>query len=618
MFQAQREVVNRLVERAKRSYYVGLINMCGNDTKKLYSTANRLLNRKQDSLLPRHTDSQELAQRFIHFFHSKVHKIQDSLTPDLTPFDPVTSASFDTIRPTTPDEIKSLLHRLPAKSCHLDPINTVLIKECCSTFASIITHIVNLSIGQACVPSVLKTAHILPILKKPNLDPQSLSNYRPISNLPFLFKILERVVFSRLLDYCIENNLLDPFQSAYRPHHSVETLLTNVSNYVLHEMDKGKVTGMILLDLSAAFDTVNHTVLINTLISLGVNGKALQWFKSYLTLHSQGVRINGCLSDFLPLQCGVPQGSVGGPTMFMLYLTGLRNIFLQHSLSYHIYADDIQIYTSFKPNRNDAASAIHNLERCVDDVHIWLNSHSLKLNLAKCEFIMYGSKPQLEKISINSVTLAGHVVPSSTACRNLGVFLDSHMTMSTQIQRISQSVRYQLRNLGFIRKYLTRNATEKITHALISSRLDFGNALMFGLPQNALVKLQKLQNAAARIVTLTNKHSHITPVLKSLHWLPVEQRVIFKILLLLFHCIHGSAPFYNTSLIHQYAPSRSLRSQNFGLLVIPKIKTKWGERTFAHAAPSAWNSLPRTIKDSSSVEMFKSNLKTYMFNLAYN
>ncbi|XP_041453578.1 uncharacterized protein LOC121405554 [Lytechinus variegatus] len=172
MFQAQREVVNHLVESAKKSYYVGLINMCGNDTKKLYSTANRLLNRKQDSLLPRHTDSQELAQRFIHFFHSKIHKIQNSLTPDLTPVDPVTSASFHTIRSTTPDEIKSLLRRLPAKSCHLDPINTVLIKECSSTFASIITYIVNLSIDQACVPSVLKTAHILPILKKPNLDPQ--------------------------------------------------------------------------------------------------------------------------------------------------------------------------------------------------------------------------------------------------------------------------------------------------------------------------------------------------------------------------------------------------------------------------------------------------------------
>ena len=118
------------------------------------------------------------------------------------------------------------------------------------------------------------------------------------------------------------------------------------------------------------------------------------------------------------------------------------------------------------------------------------------------------------------------------------------MTMSTQIQYVSKSV-HQLRNLGFIRKYLNRSATEKITHALISSRLDFGNGLLFSSPHNLLAKLQRLQNAAARVVTLSNKYSHITPVLKSLHWLPVEKRVVFKIILLLFHCMHGSAPPHN-------------------------------------------------------------------------
>ena len=189
-------------------------------------------------------------------------------------------------------------------------------------------------------------------------------------------------MFSRLNDYCLDNDLLDPFQSAYRPHHSVETLLVNVSNFILQEMDGGKVTAMVLLDLSSAFDTVNHTVLVNTLMSLGIKGQALEWFKSYLSCHSQAVLINGCLSDFVPLTCGVPQGSVGGPTLFSLYLTGLKNIFHHHSLSYHVYADDIQIYTSFKPNQSNAASAIHNIETCVQDVHNWLNSHSLKLNLA--------------------------------------------------------------------------------------------------------------------------------------------------------------------------------------------------------------------------------------------
>ena len=174
--------------------------------------------------------------------------------------------------------------------------------------------------------------------------------------------------------------------------------------------------------------------------------------------------------------------------------------------------------------------------------------------------------------------------------------LDSTMTMSSQISSICKSVWYQLRNLGFIRKYLTRSAAEKIVHALISSRLDFGNALLYNLPQTKLAKIQRLQNAAARIVTLTRKYTHITPILKSLHWLPIEQRIKFKILLSVFHCVQGSAPQYNLSLINVYNPVRSLRSADSGFLVVPACYKSWGERAFARAGPSLWNSLPSHLR----------------------
>jgi len=156
---------------------------------------------------------------------------------------------------------------------------------------------------------------------------------------------------------------------------------------------------------------------------------------------------------------------------------------------------------------------------------------------------------------------------------------------------------------------------------LISSRIDFGNALLYNLPYSQLTKLQILQNAPADIVTLSNKYSHITPVLETLHWLPIRERIIFKILLLVFHCIHGSAPQYNSSLLHRYTPAppaRSLRSGNSGLLVVPSSKKTWGDRAFAHAGPSLWNELPQDIKDSATVESFKNNLKTHLFRLAFN
>ena len=196
--------------------------------------------------------------------------------------------------------------------------------------------------------------------------------------------------------------------------------------------------------------------------------------------------------------------------------------------------------------------------------------------------------------------------------------LDCHMTMSNQISTICRSFRYQLRNIGFIRKYLSKQATEKLVHALISSRLDFGNALLYNLHQTQLSKLQKLQNAAARIISLSRKRSHITPTLKSLHWLQVTDRIVFKILLLVFHTVNGSALQYNIDIIHKYTPPRTLRSSNSGSLTIPKTSKLWGDRSFSHAGPALWNTLPPIIRNCTSADKFKQSLKTYLFNACYS
>ena len=189
--------------------------------------------------------------------------------------------------------------------------------------------------------------------------------------------------------------------------------------------------------------------------------------------------------------------------------------------------------------------------------------------------------------------------------------------MSGQVSALCKSVRYQLRNVGVIRKYLTCSATEKIVHALISSRLDFCNSLLYQLPNTQIARLQRLQNTTARIVTLSNRRSHITPVLKSLHWLPMQFRIVFKLLLLVFHCLQGSAPEYNTNLFIQYHPSRNLRSSNSFLLVVPKTHKLWGDRSFAHAGSSLWNELPHDIRNIPDVHTFKMTLKTHLFKTAF-
>ena len=234
--------------------------------------------------------------------------------------------------------------------------------------------------------------------------------------------------FSRLLDYLKENDLLDSRQSAYRPDHSVETLLTDLTDHSLRQMDAGNITAVVLLDMSSAFDTVDHPILIQRLRSSGVAGLALQWFKSYITGRSQYVKVNDTTSDPTPLAFGVPQGSVGGPLLFSLYLSPIKHIFQKHGVQYHCYADDIQVFVSFPPSRTEVSTAIKQLELCIDEIKSWMDSNGLKLNDSKSEFVLLGSPHMLSKVKSETIEIRignNSIKPSSTV-RNLGALNVKH------------------------------------------------------------------------------------------------------------------------------------------------------------------------------------------------
>ncbi len=246
---------------------------------------------------------------------------------------------------------------------------------------------------------------------------------------------------------------------------------------------------------------------------------------------------------------------------------------------------------------------------------MWLESNGLKLNDGKSELVLFGSKRMLSKINHEQCQIRignCYVKPAQTA-RNLGVIFYANLTFNNHISYVSQSVRFQLRNLSFIRKYLSPSAAESLIHALISSRIDFSNSLFGNLPQKEVNRLQRLQNSAARLLTYTKKSSHITPILQSLHWLPVVKRITFKILLLVYYSLHSIAPAYLQNSLTVYAPSRSLRSSNSQSLQVPRVKRSWGDRSFSYLGPKLWNDLPIEIRQSPSLDTFKTLLKTYLF-----
>ena len=257
-----------------------------------------------------------------------------------------------------------------------------------------------------------------------------------------------------------------------------------VQSDILTAMDNGRIVALILLDLSSAFDTVHHSILLNQLKSIGVSGTALQWFTSYLTDRSQSVCIDNENSTSELLQRGVPQGSVLGPILFYIYIRPLGKIISKHNLHYHLYADDTQIYVSFNPSQSHANNALHSLELCVEEIRNWMSQNFLKLNDDKTEFIVFGSKQQLDKVSIKHIRIGSSNISPSSHVRNLGIILDSNMTLSSHISSMCKSAYFHLRNIGLIRKYLTEQATQNLIHAFVTSRLDMGNSFLFGLPDS--------------------------------------------------------------------------------------------------------------------------------------
>jgi hypothetical protein len=394
--------------------------------------------------------------------------------------------------------------------------------------------------------------------------------------------------------------------------------LLRVNNDILTALDNGKITALILLDLSAAFDTVDHNLLISRLHDyLGIQEKALDWCKSYLSHRPQYVRIGAATSRPTVLDYSVPQGSVLGPQWFTIYTYPVRDIILRHKLNYHVYADDTQLYLSFNSSQQHADSAIATLELCIKDIRKWMNSNFLKLNDDKTEFLLFGSHQQLSKINIEHIHIGNSSIAPVSQARNLGAIFDTSMTMKPHISNVIRCSAFQLRNISRIRKYLSRDATEQIIHSFITSRLDNNNALLYGLPANQLYRLQKIQNTAARILTFSKKSCHITPILKELHWLPVTQRIIFKLLLIVYKCTNNIAPSYLSELISNYVPARTLRSGNMQLLLETKSNRTWGDRSFAIAAPRLWNELPVNIRTAKTVTVFKKMLKTHLMSKTF-
>jgi hypothetical protein len=626
IYKSARDHVTTLIAKSKQDYYKERINSSADTQKTLFACVKELLHEKKPAKLPSYDSALELADRIATFFQDKITKIRDYLEDNQKTFDMdqgpemmlvSDSAHMTLFDPATEEEVKKIIMASASKSCCLDPIPTHLLKKCLHVLLPIITKIINLSFKSAKFPDCFKIAAVIPLLKKVFLDPEILNNLRPVSTLPFVSKTLEKVAGKRMGTHKDKQRLHEKMQSAYRNGHSTETALVRIQNDLLTAIDNKKCVFLVLLDMSTAFDTVDHSVLLKRLSDrYGIRGHALAWVESYLSSRKQFVTIDGTRSSEQELDCNVPQGSVLGPGFFSDYNAPVGDIFRKHGVGYHLYADDTQVYLAFPPCSE--SDALKKLELCLEEVRLWMAKNYLKLNDSKTNFMVLGSSYNLKSISTTHITIGDADVQPSDSVKNIGATLDKHLKMDAQVNLTCKSAWFHLYQLGKIKKYLSDSQMKDVIHAFVISKLDQNNSLLVGSPKYLISKLQSVQNAAAKLVCGINRYDRVEPPLDKLHWLPVEQRIQFKLLLLCFKCLNGHGPEYLSELLIPYVPTRTLRSSCANSLVEPRSSMKtYGDRSFGVAGPRLWNRLPSSVKDSTSVNAFKKSLKTYLYKTAY-
>ena len=623
---ARRAVVNHVQER-KVEYYQDKWTSCRGDQRKVASLVRTLMKGAERASLPASCSDTQLASEFMEFFQSKIIQIREELdneTNDNYIQAPITRnpplIKFYEFHPVDEQSIRECIRRLNKTYCQSDPINISKITRAYESAVSFVSQLVNQYFIDCVFVDSEKLALLRSQLKKVGLDNEDKKNYRPISNLTFLSKIVERIIFDQLYTFMEEAGILTKYQSAYRELHSTETALCKIHNDLVATTCSGRTSLLVLLDLSAAFDTIDHDLLLSDLHSSGIQGDAYLLMKSYLAGRYQRVVIGTSLSEQKRLQFGVPQGSILGPLLFILYTSSLGDLLDAHGVQYHFYADDTQIYIEI----SDVANIKEKLTSLLHDIKVWMLTRKLKLNESKTDILLVkgGLRVNIET-EFGVLELGDLRLHPSPSVKNLGITFDSSLDFKHHINSLVKTCNHHIRNLYAVRKYLNKDTLIGLVHSLILSHVDYCNSLFLGLPNYLLKKIQTILNKCARLIYSLPPRTPTTRFLIELHWLPIRARIEFKICLIVFKAIMFKQPKYIVDLITsaETETQMSLRSRDDPYrLYEPRAVNEraFAERSFAYVAPRLYNKLPVEVKQQPTLDCFKARLKSFLFTQAYD
>ena len=607
MYRKLRNKVTSEIRKAKRNYFVDKLSTVKGKSADVWKILKSVMPKSQvNNPKIDASNAETKANEFNQYFSSIGAELASKIKehPDLLHYENNVYTAGDIkfkFHSVCEDDVhKELMKLKDNTSVGLDGISSKILKMSAPVIVPYLTYIINRSLFENKFPNHWKGSEIIPIHKSGNTT--SPNNFRPISILPTVSKLLERFVQRQFMAFLEENNILSPAQFGFRKKHSTVTSLVKVTDEWMKAIDEGKYTGAVFIDLKKAFDCVNHDILLCKLREIGVSEDCLPWFEDYLKGRFISTSLNSNLSTPLPISFGVPQGSILGPLLFIVFINDLFRCAANCSIQ--LYADDTVVYFSDDNIDNIQTKLSNDLH----SIYEWMCLNKLTINFDKTVSLLIGSRHMLSRHDKLNICINGTPIQQVDHVKYLGFIVDNKLKWDIHVENLCKKARKLVNYLARLRYFINESNLNVIYKAIILPLFDYADIILDSSANKYIKQLQTLQNRAGRIIMKTNPYDHVSnfQIHSVLNWSSLESRRKKHLNLFVFKSVHDMLSSSMNDMFQPSSFSYSLRSS--GNFILPKPRTEYCKRTTHYRGSVQYNALPLAMKLEQSPNIFMKDL----------